>query len=35
MERSERYGYLLLVNISASVMQAEVGGIKFPPAFGK
>lgn len=33
MERSKHYCYLLLVNISASVMQAEVGGIKFPPLF--
>lgn len=33
MERSKHYCYLLLVNISASVMQAEVGGIQFPPLF--
>lgn len=32
MERS-KHSYLLLVNISASVMQAEVGGIQFPPLF--
>lgn len=33
MERFKHYCYLLLVNISASVMQAEVGGIQFPPLF--
>lgn len=33
MERSKHYCYLLLVNISVSVMQAEVAGIQFPPLF--
>lgn len=31
MERFKHYCYLLLVNISASVMQAEVGAIQFTP----
>lgn len=33
IERSKHYGYLLLVNISAGMMQAEVGRIQFPPLF--
>lgn len=34
-ENGEVYCYLLVVNISASVMQAEVGGVQFPPLFEK